>query len=145
MMKKLNFLLGDWDLRHNVPKSTFSEAMTGSGTGTMKRMLDDKYVVFDYTALVGGQKGAAHGIFAWDEKAQIYRYWWFENSGAFQQATCKFINDDTLFMNWHDSLLIQTFRKTGKDKVVLRMENPDMQGNFMLILEVIFTRKELNR
>ena len=141
MMEKFNFLLGNWSLEYNVPKSAFSEAMTGTGFGTFKRALDDKYVYFDYSSLINNEKGQAHAIFAWDEKAKIIRYWWFENSGNYLTATCKFINEEILFLNWHDTLLIQTFKKINPNKVVLRMENPNSDGNYELILEVIFTRK----
>jgi hypothetical protein len=146
VMDKFDFLLGNWNLESNVPKSAFSEAATGKGTGTFKRELDDKYVYFDYaSSFITGknteQKGGAHGIFAWDEKWKVYRYWWFENSGNFMEATCNFVNDDTLFMNWHDTLLIQTFTKVDANKVILRMEHPAAQEKFELILEVIFTRK----
>ena len=140
-MEKFEFLIGDWNLEYNIPKSSFSEAATATGFGTFKRALDNKYVFFDYGTDVEHEIDGAHGIFAWDEKTEIYRYWWFESSGTFLTATCKFINDDTLFMNWHDTLLIQTFKKISPDKVELRMENPDTKGNFDLILEVIFTRK----
>jgi hypothetical protein len=138
MMEKFEFLLGNWNLEYRIPKSTFSEAGKDSGTGTFKRALNDKYVYFDYTTGTGGE---AHAIFAWDEKAKVYRYWWFENSGSFLTATCNFVNDDTLFLNWHDTLLIQTFTKDGSNKVVLRMEHPTAQGKYELVLEVIFTRK----
>jgi len=141
MMEKFDFLLGKWNLEYKVPKSAFSEAATGSGTGVFKRALDDKYVYFDYAAtFTTGQEAAAHAVFAWDEKAKLYRFWWFENSGNFATATCNFLNDETLFLNWHDTLLIQTFRKADTDKVILRMENPDAEGKFELVLEVIFTR-----
>ena len=141
LMEKFDFLLGSWNLESRVPKSAFSEAATGTGTGTIKRALDDKYVYFDYSASLTIGEGEAHAIFAWDEKAKVYRYWWFESSGNFLTATCNFVNDETLFLNWHDTLLIQTFKKISPDKVELRMENPDTKGNFDLILEVIFTRK----
>lgn len=141
VMQKLDFLLGDWNLEYRVPKSAFSEAATGAGTGTFKRALDDRYVCFDYsTSLTTGQTGA-HGIFGWDEKAKIYRYWWFESSGNFSTATCNFVNDETLFLSWHDTLLIQTFTKEGPNKVILRMEHPDSEGKYELVLEVIFTRR----
>jgi hypothetical protein len=140
-MKKFNFLLGNWEMEYNIPKSSFSEATTGTGQGIFKRALDDKYVYFDYSTLIDGKKGQAHGIFAWDEKSKTYRYWWFESSGNFSTATCNFINDETLFMNWHDTLLIQTFKKVSSDKVILSMENPNSEGEYELILEVIFTRK----
>ena len=144
VMERFDFLLGDWDLEYRIPKSIYSEKATGSGSGTFKRALDDKYVYFDYSCTVTsapGQIGKAHAIFAWDKKAEIYRFWWFENSGAFLTATCNFINDETLFLNWHDTTIIQTFTKESSDKVVLRMEHPISQGKFELILEVIFTRK----
>ena len=141
MMEKFNFLLGNWDMESNIPKSVFSEAATGTGNGTFKRALDDKYVYFDYSSLNINQKVQAHAIFALDEKAEIIRFWWIESSGNFQTATCKFISKDILYLNWHDTLLRQTFKKIDSDKVVLRMENPDSNGDYELILEVIFTRK----
>ncbi|KAA3618767.1 MAG: DUF1579 domain-containing protein [Calditrichaeota bacterium] len=141
MMKKFNFLLGDWNLVYNIPQSALSKAMKGTGEGTFKRAMDDKYVYFDYSSLIEGEKGEAHAIFSWDEKLKFYRFWWFESSGNFSKATCNFINDDTLFINWHDSLLRQTFRKISTNSVVLKMENPDSEGNYELVLEVMFSRK----
>lgn len=143
-MEKFDFLLGDWKLQYNIPKSPFHEADTGSGTGTFKRTLDDKYVCFDYVCSLASAPEKivkAHGIFAWDEKAKIYRYWWFENSGNFLEATCNFINDETLFFNWHDTLLSQTFKKSSPNKVVLKMEHPNSEGKYEPILEVILTKK----
>jgi hypothetical protein len=140
-MDKFEFLIGNWNLEYKIPKSSFSEKATGKGSGTFKRLLNNKYVVFDYEASFNtGDKAAAHAIFAWDEKSKIYRYWWFEDSGSFMTATCEFINDATLFLNWHNSLLIQTFKKINENTFELRMENPDKQGKFELVLEVIFTR-----
>lgn len=140
-MEKFSFLLGDWDLKYRVPKSSFSEKATGKGTGTFKKALEDKYVFFDYSFSLTIGQGQAHGIFAWDEKSKVYRYWWFESSGNFLMATCDFIDEGTLFLNWHDTLLIQTFKKNGPDKVILSMETPTPEGKFEPILEVIFTRK----
>jgi len=136
-MKKFEFLLGHWNLEYRIPKSVFSEAGTDRGTGTIKRALKDKVVYFDYATRTGGE---AHGIFAWDEKARVYRYWWFENTGNFMSASCEFIDDKTLFLNWHDTLIVQTFTKEGPDKVVLKMEHPTAHGMDELILEVLFTR-----
>ncbi|MCG3154658.1 MAG: hypothetical protein DKINENOH_01252 [bacterium] len=141
MMQKFDFLLGHWLLDYSIPRSTFSEAMTGAGTGTFKRALNDKYVYLDYAATFSsGDKCQAHGIFAWDEKLKLYRYWWFEDSGTFMTASCRFVNEETLFMNWHDTLLIQTFTKKAPDRVVLKMENPNSEGQYELVLEVAFTR-----
>jgi len=50
-------------------------------------MLNQRFVSFDYRAKLSGGQAAAHGIFAWDEKNKIYRYWWFEDSGSFMEAT----------------------------------------------------------
>ena len=143
-MDKFDFLLGTWNLESNIPKSSFSEADTGTGQGTFKRVLNDKYVQLDYEGTSSSapqQITKAHGIFAWDEKAKFYRYWWFENSGNFDQATCDFLDDKALFMNWHGSLFVQSFRAVEPDHVILRMEHPTSEGEYELVMEVIFTRK----
>jgi hypothetical protein len=140
-MEKFDFLLGDWDMEYRIPKSSMSEADTGTGSGTFKRFLDDKYVTFDYSCSLTTGQGQAHAIFAWDEKAKLYRFWWFENSGNFDQATCNFLSDKVLSLNWHDSLLVQSFRAVDPNKIILRMEQPTPEGEFELVMEVIFTRK----
>jgi hypothetical protein len=141
-LEKFKFLIGNWNLEYKIPKSSYSEEATGKGEGTFRRILNDKYVVFDYEASFStGNKAAAHAIFVRDEKINMFRYWWFEDSGSFMTATCNFLNDETLFLNWHNSLPIQTFKKIDEKTVKLRMENPDKEGKFELILVVIFTRK----
>jgi hypothetical protein len=137
-MDKFGFLLGNWNLEYRIPESIFSPAGSDSGTGSVIRALNDKYVIFEYSTASGGE---AKGIFAWDEKIKAYRYWWFENSGSFLSATCNFINDEILAMNWHNSLLVQTFTKEGKDKVVLKMQYPSQKGGYDPVLEVVLSRK----
>ena len=138
-MEKFDFLLGNWDMEYHIPKSALCEPATGIGTGTFKRALDDKYVLFNYSCEITKDKGQAHGIFAWDEKAKLYRFWWFESSGNFSQATCNFLDDKALFMNWLDSLFVQSFRAVDPNKVILRMEHPTVEGAYELVMEVIFT------
>lgn len=140
-MVRFDFLLGSWNMEYRVPKSPFSEIDQGLGTGTFKRILNNSYVQFDYSTSLSRSQGAAHGIFAWDNKTSIYRYWWFEDSGNFLTATCNFVNKNTLLFNWHDTLLIQTFTKKNPNKVILRMEYPTIKVKYDLALEVIFTRK----
>ena len=139
--KKLDFLIGEWDLEYDVPESSFSKQATGYGHGIVKRILDDKYVVFDYSSTVGGKQGSAHGIFAWDERENITRYWWFESSGNFLTATCQFTDNDTLFLNWHDTLIRQTFERIDSDRILLLMEVPVSKTENQTILRVNFTRK----
>ena len=139
-MEKFEFFLGDWNLEYRIPKSSFSEAATRTAIGTFKRALNDKYVFFDYGSNATDE-GGAHGIFAWDDKAKFYRYWWFEDSGNFEQAICNFVDNDTLFMDWQNTLLTQTFTKAGPDKVILRMNQSLGEDKSELILEVILTRK----
>ena len=139
-MEKFEFLLGDWNMEYNIPKSSMSEAFTGTACGTFKRFMDDKYVTFDYSGSSAKGQGQAHAIFVWDDKVKLYRYWWFENSGNFDQATCNFLGDNALFLNWHGSLLVQSFRAVDPDKVILRMEHPTPEGEYELVMEVTFTR-----
>jgi len=133
-MGKFDFLIGTWHMEYISPQ--------GSGTGIFKKALDGKYVFFDYSASSPiGETGAAHGIFAWDQKAKTYRYWWFENSGSYSEATCDFINDGLLLMSWHDTLFLQTFQKIGPDKVELEMKKPNEQAEYEQMLKVVFTKK----
>lgn len=140
-MDKFNFLLGTWKLEYKVPKSQFSDEDTGVGEGEFKRILNDKYVTFDYKAKLSAGEGAAHGIFAWDEKSKIYRYWWFEDSGEFNKATCNFINEHTLCLNWDNSILVQTFNKIENEKVLLEMRYPANKNDYKIVLEVVLTKK----
>ena len=137
-LDKFKFLIGDWNLEYRIPKSILSEPATDTGVGSFKKILKDKYVLFEYSTKSGGE---AKGIFAWDDKIKMYRYWWFENSGNFLTATCNFVNDTTLAMNWHDTLLVQTFVKEAPDRVILKMQHPNEKGGYELILKVVFTKK----
>jgi len=137
----LGFFIGDWNLEYKVPKSRFSEAATGTGTGTFRRALNSKYVYFDYSCSLTTGCAEAHGIFAWDQKAKLYRLWWFEDSGSFSEASGDFVDNETLFLKWHDTSLIQTFKRVDSDKIILKMEDKAPRGNYEVILEVVFTRK----
>lgn len=137
VLNKFNFLLGDWNLEYYIPKSQFSDPRSDRGFGRFKKILDDKYISFEYLTESGG---AAKGIFAWDDKINAFRYWWFENSGSFLAATCNFITDSILAMNWHDSLLTQTFVRDSEDKVILNMQHPVDESGYEPVLEVIFLR-----
>lgn len=135
---KFEFLIGEWNMESKIPKSIFSDAGTDTGIGSFKKILKENYVQFEYSAKSGG---GAKGIFAWDDNLEMYRYWWFENSGNFDSATCNFINDETLAMNWHGSLFVQTFVKKTPDKVVLKMQHPVDNEGYKCILKVILTRR----
>jgi len=141
-IERLGFFIGDWNLEYKIPKSRFSEAATGTGAGTFRWALDDKYVYFDYTFSLTTGDGEAHGIFAWDQKAKVYRYWWFEDSGSFSEAAGDFVDNNTLFLKWHDTQLIQTFKRVDCDKIILKMEDKATSGKYELVLEVVFTREK---
>lgn len=137
-LEKFGFLLGNWNLEYRIPKSSFSEVRSEKGSGSFKKILADNYILLEYSTESGSE---AKGIFAWDDKVRIFRYWWFENSGSFASATCDFIDSKTLAMNWHDNLFVQTFSKVNRNKVVMKMQYPSILGGHDLIMEVIFTRK----
>lgn len=56
-MDKFDFLIGTWKLEYTVPKSQFSEADSGEGDGVFKRVLNDRYVTFDYHSKLSGGEG----------------------------------------------------------------------------------------
>jgi hypothetical protein len=140
-MNEFDFLLGTWDLEYIVPASSSAKRERGTGTGTFRRALNDKYVYFDYECHLPSGDGKAHAVFAWDEKARVYRYWWFEDSGSFLTATCAFVKPGILFLSWHDCLLTQTFSQENPGRVVLRMNQPDSRGKPATILKVVFRRR----
>jgi len=144
MMKNFEFLIGDWQLDYTFPRSEFSaEAGTGEGSEAIRRILGNKYVCFDYSCSLTTGNAAAHAIFARDDERNVYRFWWFEDSGSFMEASCQFINDNVLFINWHNSLLIQTFEKDGPDGMTLTMKHPDPSGEYRTVLPIQFTRKQV--
>ncbi len=139
---KFHFLLGTWKMNYKVPKSQFSFKDIGEGEGSFKSILNNQYVTFDYYAKLSKSKAAAHAIFAWDEKSNIYRYWWFEDSGEFMKATCNFLDENTLCLNWHSSLLVQTFQRIEDgNKIILHMKYPLNKNDYEIILEVLFTKQ----
>ena len=140
-MDKFNFLIGSWSLKYTVPKSTFSDKATGNGKGIFKKAFNNKYVYFDYKAKLTTGSTKAHAIFAKDIAQNVYKFWWFEDSGNFSTATCNFIDENTLFLNWHDTLLIQTFEKINEDNIILKMSHPISQQMFEPILIVEFSKK----
>ena len=141
-MDKFHFLLGTWKMEYKIPKSRNIIEDIGGGEGVFKRILNNHYVTFDYNVKLTAVEAAAHAIFAWDEKSKIYRFSWFEDSGEFMQATCNFINEHTLYLNWHNSLLVQTFQQIEDGKIILQMKNPINKNDYEIILEVVFTKKK---
>ncbi len=139
-MDKIGFLLGAWQLKSEVPKSQFSEYDTGEGRGEFRQILNKRYITFDYQAVYSKGAGAAHGIFAWDHKNKNYKYWWFEDSGEFSQATCDFVDENILCLNWHNSLLVQTFKKTDNGDIKLEMRYPKNKNDFQIVLKVLLTK-----
>ena len=140
-MTKFDSFIGKWELEYNVPESIFSKPDKGTGKGEFKRELNNKYVIFNYSSQLTAGKASAHGIFAWDEKIRAYRYWWFEDSGSFMTATCNFINENILFMNWENSLLIQTFTVESPNKIFLSMDYPSSEGKYIPVLEVVIKKR----
>jgi len=141
-MDKFRFLLGRWKLEYKVPKSQFNPGDSGEGEGEFKSILNKQYVTFEYHAKLSQGERAAQGIFAWDKKSKIYRYWWFEDSGEFNEATCDFIDENTLCLNWYNSILIQSFHKVEKGKVILLMKYPFSIDNYKTVLEVVLIKKK---
>jgi hypothetical protein len=58
------------------------------------------------------------------------------------QAACNFLDENILCMNWHDSLLVQTFSRKESGEVVLEMKYPKNKTEYEVVLEVIFTKKK---
>jgi hypothetical protein len=106
-------------------------------------ILDGTHLCFDYQVRhkqTGELTGSAHGVFAWDSESGRYRYFWFESSGTFLQATGHLRDADTLFLDWENDCT-QTFRRVDDATVVLEMTCPE-QG---LTLRVDMSKKTPSR
>jgi hypothetical protein len=137
-MRALSFMLGDWELDYTVTQHGRTTKPI-RGTGSLRYLFDATYLTFDYRMLdkeTGETLGGAHGLFAWDAKAQQYRYYWFESSGTFLEATGVLANDDTLALEWQGVNCTQIFRRLSADAMYLEMRCPDQD----LLLRVDFSR-----
>jgi hypothetical protein len=136
----LSFMVGDWDLDYTVHQGGKIQNDL-CGTGSIKPIFDGVYLWFEYeirNKQRGEISGEARGIFAWDSKAEAYRYYWFENSGAFLNATAHLRDEHTLFILWHGVDCTQTFRRKSDDAMLLEMTCPEQD----LVLQVNMSRRE---
>jgi len=136
-IRALSFMIGEWALDYTVTQRG-KTAKTIRGTGSL-RLLFDAYLTFDYRVFdkaSEAKSAEAHAIFVWDKAAGQYRYYWFESSGNFQQATATLQDADTLALDWRDINCTQIFRRVSADAMYLEMQCPDQD----LLLRVDFSR-----
>ncbi len=127
-MRRLRFLIGEWELAYTYSTEPDGPSMTDlAGAGSIRTILGGTHLCFDYDVHrkeTGEPAGSAHGVFAWDSGRQRYRYHWFESSGAFLQASAELADPDTLVLDW-DNDCSQTFRRENHDRIVLEMTCPE--------------------
>ena len=137
-MRALSFMVGEWELDYTVTQHGHT-TKTIRGTGSLRYLFDATYLTFDYQMLekaTGEMTGEAHAIFAWDKKLGQYRYYWFESSGNFLQATGVLRDEHTLALEWQDIKCTQIFRRVSADAMYLEMRCPEQD----LLLRVDFSR-----
>jgi len=137
-MRALSFMIGEWALDYTMTQHG-QTTKTIRGIGSLRYLFNATYITFDYRALqkdTGEMIAEAHAIFAWDKKLGQYRYYWFESSGSFHQATGKLQDAHTLALEWHDIHCTQIFRRMSADAMYLEMRCPEAD----LLLRVDFSR-----
>jgi hypothetical protein len=137
-MRALSFLAGEWELDYTVTQHGRT-TKTIRGTGSLRYLFDATYLTFDYRAQSTdtGEIRQAHAVFAWDAKAGRYRYYWFESSGVFLQATGVLRDDHTLALEWQGINCTQIFRRVSADAMYLEMRCADED----LLMRVDFSRR----
>jgi hypothetical protein len=140
-MQALGFMVGEWNLDYTVEQGgkTSSDLR---GSGSLRYLFDGTYLSFDYDVQdkkTSDTVGGAHAVFAWDSKAGEYRFYWFESSGTFLQATASLRDAETLFLQWQGNDCTQIFRRVGDDAMFLEMKCPGQA----LTLRVDFSRKPI--
>jgi len=137
-MQALNFMIGEWGLAYTVIQKGHT-TQTIRGTGSLRYLFHATYLTFDYQMFekaTGSMIAEAHAIFTWDKKSAQYRYYWFESSGNFHQATGVLQDAHTLALEWQEINCTQIFRSVSADAMYLEMRCPDQD----LLLRVDFTR-----
>ena len=137
-MRALSFMVGEWGLDYTVTQHGHT-TKTIRGIGSLRYLFNATYLTFDYQMLqkaTGEMIGEAHAIFAWDKKSGQYRYYWFESSGNFLQATGILRDAHTLALEWQDIKCTQIFRRVSADALYLEMQCPEQD----LLLRVDFSR-----
>ena len=138
-MRALSFMVGEWDLDYTVTQNGHA-TQTIRGTGSLGFLFKATYLTFDYRMIEkasGAMIAEAHAIFAWDKKAGKYRYYWFESSGSFHQATGVLRDARTLILEWQEINCTQVFRSLSAQSMYLEMRCPEQD----LLLRVDFTRR----
>ena len=126
-MRALSFMVGEWGLDYTVTQHGHT-TKTIRGIGSLRYLFNATYLIFDYQMFdkaTDKMIGEAHAIFAWDKKLGQYRYYWFESSGNFLQATGSLRDDRTLALEWQDIHCTQIFRRVSADAMYLEMECPE--------------------
>ena len=137
-MRALSFMIGEWELDYTVTQNGHT-TQTIRGTGSLRYLFNATYLTFDYQVFekaTGNMIAKAHGIFTWDKKSEHYRYFWFESSGNFRQATGVLQDTHTLALEWREINCTQIFRSLGADAMCLEMRCPEQD----LLLRVDFLR-----
>jgi len=137
-MQALSFMVGDWELDYTVTQRGRTTKPI-RGTGSLRYLFDATYLTFDYQMQqkdTGEMVGEAHALFAWDPKVGHYRYYWFESSGNFLEATGSLPDEHTLALEWQGVNCTQIFRRVSADAMYLEMQCPDQD----LVLRVDFSR-----
>ena len=137
-MRALSFMIGEWALDYTVTQHG-QTTKTMRGFGSLRYLFNATYLTFDYQVLqkaTGEMIAEAHAVFAWDQKLGQYRYYWFESSGNFHQATGILRDARTLALEWQDIHCTQIFRRESADAMYLEMRCPEQD----LLLRVDFSR-----
>jgi hypothetical protein len=131
-------MIGEWALDYTVTQYGYT-TKTMRGSGSLRYLFNAAYLTFDYQVLekaTGEMIAEAHAVFAWDKKLGQYRYYWFESSGNFYQATGILRDAHTLALEWQDINCTQIFRRVGADAMYLEMQCAEQD----LLLRVDFSR-----
>jgi len=137
-MQALDFMTGEWSLDYTVTQHG-QTTKTIRGTGSLHYLFNATYLTFDYQMIekaTGEMIAEAHAIIAWDKKSGQYRYYWFEDSGNFHQATGVLRGAHTLALEWQDINCTQIFQRVSADAMYLEMQCPEQD----LLLRVDFSR-----
>jgi len=133
--KKLDWLVGTWDVAENFAKSEMGPGGAGKGVDTVSWTLGGMWLTSSYSSdgPMGHYEG--HGMLTWDENKKTYVSYWFDVFGGHSELAGDWQGDSLVVtsqeysMEGHKWVERHTYKKVSDKQLDFKVElNQDGKG-----------------
>lgn len=89
-LSKLDPMVGNWESSGEMKMEGMDKPMSWKGTSHTGWEADGRILMERMDGTMGGDKYSGVGIWTWDDKAKLFRTWWFGSMGEVEQGTAMF-------------------------------------------------------